>query len=232
MKLNRRCIAVAALLVTLQFVSAGDIVGKITLKGTPPAERDLPLDPACGKIHPTKKTRFYVTGANGELADTFVYVKTGLEGKTFPVPKESALLDQKGCEYHPYVSGLMAGQKLLVRNSDPVLHNVHPTPATPGNKESNMAQLPKSKDLEFEFPKEEMFLRFKCDVHPWMFSYVSVLNHPFFDTSGEDGTFKIKNLPAGKYTIEAAHRKAGRQTMEVTVPESGNVEVNFTFDAK
>jgi hypothetical protein len=232
MKLKRRCLAVAAFFASLQLVSAGDIVGKITVKGTPPPERDIPMDPACGKIHPTKKTRLYVVGSNGELADTFVYVKEGLSGKQFPVPAEPKLLDQIGCEYVPYVSGLQANQKLLVRNSDPLLHNVHPTPAVAGNKESNLAQLPKSKDLEFTFAKEEQFLRFKCDVHPWMFAYVTVLNHPFYAVTGKDGTFKITGLPPGKYTIEAAHRKAGKQTMEITVEEKGAKDANFVFEAK
>lgn len=232
MKLNRRLFAVAALVASLQVISAGDITGKITLKGTPPPEKNIPVDPACGKIHPTKKTRLYVVGSGGELADTFVYVKEGLQGKTFPVNDKPALIDQVGCEYIPYVSGVMANQKILVRNSDPLLHNVHPIPTVAGNKESNIAQLPKAKDLEFSFPKEEMFLRFKCDVHPWMFSYVSIMGHPFFATSAQDGTFKIENLPAGKYTLEAWHRKAGKQTMEIEVPATGSKEANFTLDAK
>lgn len=232
MKLNRGFLGMAAVLVSLQIASAGDITGKITLKGTPPAEKPLPLDPNCGKIHPTKTTRLYVVGGNGELADTFIYVKDGLTGKTFPVPEKAALIDQVGCEYAPYVSGLMVNQKLLVRNSDPVLHNVHPIPAVAGNAEKNIAQLPKGKDLEFSFPKEEAFLRFKCDVHPWMFSYVSVLSHPFYSVSGKDGTFKIENLPAGKYTVEANHRKAGKKTLEVEVPATGAKEANFEFEVK
>lgn len=232
MKLNRRCLAVAALFASLQLVSAGDVTGKITLKGTPAPEKDLPLDPTCGKLHPTKKTRLYVVGSNGELADTFVYVKDGLTGKTFPVPEKPILIDQSGCEYTPYVAGAMVNQKVLVRNSDPVLHNVHVIPAVAGNKESNTAQLPKSKDLEYSFPKEEMFLKFKCDVHVWMYSYLSVLSHPFYSVSGNDGTFKIENLPPGKYTIEAVHRKAGKQTMDVEVPASGSKQANFTFEVK
>jgi len=148
------------------------------------------------------------------------------------VPPEPKHLDQKGCEYIPYVSGLQVNQKMVVHNSDPVLHNVHVMPAVAGNKESNQAQMPKGKDLDFSFPKEEQFLKFKCDVHPWMFSYVTVLDHPFYSVSGADGTFKISNLPAGKYTIEAAHRKGGKQTQEVTVDATGSKEVNFTFDAK
>jgi hypothetical protein len=232
MNLNRRCLAVAGLIASLQLVSAGDITGKVTLKGTPPAEKTLPLDPVCGKINPTGKTRLYVVDSNGGLADTFIYVKSGLNGKTFPVPSEGLLIDQKGCEYEPYVSGAMVNQKIIVRNSDPVLHNVHVMPSVSGNKESNMAQLPKSKDLDFSFPKEEMFLRFKCDVHVWMYSYVSIMDHPFYSVSGKDGTFKIANLPPGKYTVEAIHRKAGKETMEVEVPATGSKEVNFTLNAK
>ena len=232
MKLNRRCLAVAALVGSLQLVSAGDITGKITLKGTPPPEKDLPLDANCGKIHPTKKTRLYVVGQGGELADTFIYIKEGLSGKAFRTPEKSLLIDQVGCEYNPYVSGAMVNQTILVRNSDPVLHNVHALPAVAGNKESNTAQLPKSKDLSFTFPKEESFLKFKCDVHPWMFSYVTVLNHPFFAVSGPDGKFKIANVPPGKYTLEAVHRKAGKQIMEIEVPATGAKEANFTLEAK
>ena len=46
-------------------------------------------------------------------------------------------------------------------------------------------------------------LSFKCDVHPWMFAYVCVSEHPCFAVSGKDGTFKIKDVPPGKYTLEA-----------------------------
>ena len=234
MKLNRRLLGVAALIASLQIITAGDITGKITLKGTPPPEKVLPLDPNCGKLHTGKEkptTRFYAVGQNGELADVFVYVKEGAP-KGGEAPAKPALLDQVGCEYVPYVSGLQTNQKLLVRNSDPLLHNVHPTPTVAGNVEKNLAQLPKGKDLEFTFPKEEIFLRFKCDVHPWMFSYVGVLDHSFYSVSGDDGTFKIANLPPGKYTIEAYHRKGGKQTQEVTVDASGAKEANFTFDVK
>jgi hypothetical protein len=232
MKLNHRCIAVAALFGSLQLLSAGEITGKITLKGTPPPEKDLPLDPNCGKIHPTKKTRLYVVGKGGELADTFIYIKDGVTGKTFPVPEKPLLIDQVGCEYTPYVAGAMVNQKILVRNSDPVLHNVHVIPVVAGNKESNTAQLPKSKDLEYSFAKEEPFLKFKCDVHPWMYSYLTVLSHPYYSVSGNDGTFKIQNVPPGKYTVEAVHRKAGKQSVEVEVPATGSKEANFTLEAK
>jgi len=213
--------------------SAADIVGKITLKGTPPPEKPLPLDPACGKLHPNDKptTRFYAVGKDGALADVYVTIE-GLSGKSTGAAAAPGHLDQKGCEYLPYVTAIQTGQKLVVHNSDPVLHNVHPTPKPgTGNKEANKAQLPKGPDLNFEFPDAEEFLRFKCDVHPWMFAYVNVTDHPYFSVSGEDGTFKISNVPPGKYTIAAKHRKAGTVTQEVEVKDA-NVTLNFTLDVK
>lgn len=207
------------------------ITGRITLKGTPPPERAVPLDASCGRLHTNSvTTRFYLVDDNGGLADVFVYIKDGMREQHFRPPALPALLDQVGCEYRPYVLGLQTGQKLLVRNSDPLLHNVHATPVVPGNQESNRAQSPNAKDLEFVFPNPEVFLRFKCDVHVWMFAYVSVVNHPFFSVSASDGTFRLSNLPAGHYNIEACHRKAGRATREITVREHESATLDFVFE--
>lgn len=208
-------------------IQAADITGKITLKGTPPPEKELPLDATCGKLWPSEKpkTRFYVTGADSGLADVFVYLK-GADLKS-PVPEKSALLDQKGCEYVPYIVGLQTGQKLLIRNSDPVLHNVHGTPKI--NKEFNLAQMAGGKDLERVLDQPEVFVRFKCDVHQWMFAYVGVLPHSYHAVTDKDGKYKIEGVPAGKYTLVAFHRKAhGTEdkalTKDVTVDDKGAVQ--------
>jgi len=231
MKMTKRILTAASIVAAAQLASAADITGKITLKGTPPPERPLPLDPTCGGLHPTDKptTRFYVVGPAGELADVYVYIKDGLSGKTFEAPAQPALLDQVGCEYKPYVLGLQTKQKLMVKNSDPVMHNVHPQPIVPGNKEDNRAQLPKSPDLAFVFENPEVLLKFACNVHPWMFAYVGVLDHPFFSVSGKDGTFKLANVPPGTYTVEAYHRKAGKVTQKVTVG-SDSQKIDFALE--
>lgn len=226
MKLTTQLLMAAVVAGATQMASAADITGKITLKGTPPPEKELPLDPSCGKLHTAKpKTRFYVVDAKGGLADTFVYIKEGLTAKP-DASAQAAVLDQKGCEYVPYVFGLQTKQKLSVKNSDPLMHNVHATPdPKSGNKESNMAQMPGPKMLDYTFNNPEVFLRFKCDVHPWMFAYAGVVDHPYFAVSGADGSFKIPNVPPGKYVVEIVHRKthatAKPISKEVTVGADG-----------
>jgi plastocyanin len=228
--------AAACFALALQLASAGDITGTITLKGAPPKEKDItPLkeDANCGKLHsdmPT--THFYVVGPKGELADVIISVQ-GARGKSTGAAAPAALLDQKGCEYVPQILAVQTGQKIQVKNSDPVLHNVHDVPGpAAGNQEFNQAQMPSGPDLTFSFSKPEEFLKFKCDVHPWMFAWVSVFDHPFFAVSGKDGTFKIANVPAGKYTLQAAHRKAGKATQEIEVKDGEATKVDLTLEVK
>ncbi len=216
-----------------QITNAADITGVITLKGTPPAEREItPIkdDPNCSAMYPgaLPKTTFYVVDANGDLADVVVSLK-GITGKSTGASAPPVELDQKGCLYTPQILAIQTGQKLIVKNSDPCVHNVHTKPAD--NPESNQVQMPGGADLTFTFDKPEPFLKFQCDVHPWMFAWVSVFDSPYFAVSGKDGKFTIKNVPPGKYTLEAAHRKLGTQTAEIEVKADGTVQ-NFTFDVK
>jgi hypothetical protein len=123
---------------------------------------------------------------------------------------------------------VQTGQKIMVKNSDPVMHNVHTTPTVDGNKEMNKAQMMGSPDITFAFTAPEEFLRFKCDVHPWMFAYVTVVDNPYFAVTDKDGKFTIKNVPDGKYTVEIKHRKAGTTTKEVEV-KGGSVTADLTL---
>ena len=229
-------LTVVALAGSLQWMSGADITGKVVLKGTPPPEIKIdPLmaDPNRGKLHTEPvTTRHYLVSKDGGLANVFVYIKSGLEGKTFAVQAEAPLIDQVGCLYEPYVSGVMVNQKFKIKNTDGFLHNVHAIPKV--NKEFNFAQPVKDQVNEKSFDKAEVMVQFKCDVHPWMFAYVGVLEHPFYAVTGKDGTFKISGLPNGKYTIEAYHPKTHRAnpgvTQEITV--SGDTKADFTIELK
>ena len=137
------------------------------------------------------------------------------------------MLNQQGCTYAPHVSGIMTGQTLIIRNSDPTLHNVHALPKN--NEEFNQGQPFQDMELEKEFGTAEVMVRFKCDVHPWMSAYMGVVDHPFFATSGADGSFAIEGLPAGDYVLEAWHETLGAQTQSVTVAADGAVDVSFDF---
>jgi plastocyanin len=231
-----KLITITALAAASQGGLAGDITGSITLKGTAPKEKDItPLmeNADCKKMHSSvPTTRFYVVGEKGELADVVVFLE-GVSGKSAGAWAAPVVMDQKGCEYVPQILAVQTGQKITVKNSDPVLHNVHAAPAdASGNKERNDAQLPNGPDLTFSFAKPELFLKFKCDVHQWMFAWVSVFDHPYFAVSAKDGTFKIANVPPGKYKVQATHRKAGTATQEIEVKEGGPAKVDFTLEAK
>ena len=228
--------AVAGLATALQLATAADITGIVNLKGTPPAEKEIiPLkdDATCGKFYTTMPTtHFYVVGAKGELADVVVMLK-GITGKSTGASAAPVIVDQKGCLYTPQILAVQTGQTITIRNSDPVLHNIHAIPTAAGNTEENKAQMPGGANLSFSFSKPENFMKFKCDVHPWMFAWVTVVDHPWFAVTDKDGKYTIKDVPAGKYTVTALHRKAAPAGVdqEVEVKADG-AKADFTLEVK
>jgi hypothetical protein len=217
----------------------GSITGVISYAGTPPAPKKIETsaDPVCGKESPNLTTEDNVI-KDGKVANTFVYIKEGTltDGGTkisalgFAVSSETAKLDQHGCHYRPHVLGLQTNQKLSITNSDPTQHNIHPTPKN--NPEWNQTQPNGAPPIEKTFARAETLIPVKCNQHPWMRAYIGVLKHPFFAVSVEDGTYTIKGVPPGKYTV-VAWREGGasgtEKTMEVTVPASGSAKADFSF---
>jgi hypothetical protein len=229
--------AALALIGSASLASAADITGKVVLKGTPPPETtidmSISIDKTCGAAHSTPvTTRHYLVGKDGGLANVLVYVKSGLEGKTFPPPTTEPVLDQIGCLYEPFVMGVMVNQKFKIKNSDPTMHNVNATPKV--NKPFNDAQPIKDQVNTKSFDKPEVPVRFMCNVHAWMFAYVGVFDHPFFAVTDKDGNFKISGLPNGKYTFEAYHVKTHRDKPGVSKEAnvSGDTKVDFTIELK
>jgi len=186
----------AVLAAALQTVSAAEITGKITLKGTPKPETPIPLEgTTCGPVVPKAfTTRHYMVGADKGLANVFVYIKQG--AAPAPATAGEPLLDQLNCPIRALRDGDGHRQKLKIRNSDPLLHNVHATPRV--NKEFNFAQVTKGQINEKAFDKPEVLVRMKCDVHPWMFAYIGVVDHPYFRRHRQRRSFKNLESAGGQ----------------------------------
>lgn len=217
----------------------GTVTGVVSFTGTAPAPKkiDSSADPVCGQANPNLSTEDTVV-KDGKLANAFVYIKDGTTADgtkigdyTFPTPTETVTLDQKGCHYVPHIIGLQANQKLKITNSDPTQHNIHPTPRS--NPEWNQTQPNGAAPIEKTFARSEILIPVKCNQHPWMKSYIGVTKHPFFAVSAPDGTFTIKGVPPGTYTVAAWHEKGGatgtEKTMQVTVAASGSAKADFSF---
>jgi hypothetical protein len=203
---------------------------KTFLDGTPPVMPTISMsaDQKCAALHQEQvKAEQVVLGDGGTLQNVFVYIKEGLEDRTFPLTSDTVVLDQQGCMYKPRVVGLQVNQTLLIVNSDPTLHNIHALPQI--NRGFNIAQPRRGMKTERTFTRPEVMIRVKCDVHPWMASYIGVLNHPYFAVSGTDGAGGLRNVPAGEYVVAAWHERYGEQEQRITLSAADEKTVEFRF---
>ena len=218
---------VIGLALVAQIAVAGSITGKITYDDKVPTFKplDMNADPVCASKHsgPVYPEVLVLGDGNG-LANVFVQVKNAPQGSA--ASTEPVVIDQKGCRYEPHVVGVMVGQPVQFKNSDGILHNVHGLPKE--NREFNIGMPPTLLEKDQVFNKPEAHFPVKCDVHPWMKTYIAVMTHPYFDVSGTDGMFEISGLPDGSYEIEAWHEKLGTQSASVTV-SGGAASADFSF---
>jgi plastocyanin len=218
----------------------GTITGKISFTGAAPEPKkiDTSADAACTQKSPNLTTEDWAV-KDGKLANTFVYIKDGtladnskIGDYTFTAPSATVVLDQNGCHYKPHVLGVVVNQNISITNSDPTTHNIHFMPVN--NPDWNQSQVNGAAALTHKLAHAEVLVPVKCNQHPWMKSYVGVMKHPFFAVSGEDGSFTIKGVPPGKYTVIAWHEggaKGTEKTMEVTVSAKGAAAADFSFGA-
>jgi len=219
----------------------GTISGVVSYTGAAPEAKkiDTSADSQCTAKSPNLTTEEWVV-KDGKLANTFVYIKDGTladntkvgDYSTWPNMPASATLDQNGCHYKPHVLGVVVNEPINITNSDPTTHNIHFPQGL--NPDWNQSQASGAAPLQHKLAHAETMVPVKCNQHPWMKSYVGVLKHPLFAVSGEDGSFTIKGVPPGKYTVVAWHEggaKGTEKTMQVTVPASGAAKADFTFGA-
>ena len=208
--------------------TAGTIAGVVSLKGLPARMKplDMTADPGC----PTGPQPSEVVALNGgKLANVFVYVKEGLPQGNFAVATQPVVLDQKGCRYIPHVVGIRAGQPLKITNTDTADHNIHDMPSN--NQAFNESQMPTDKPITKTFSNAEMMIPVQCNQHPWMRAYINVMTHPYFAVSAADGSYEIKSLPPGEYTLAAVHERFGEQTMKIKVGAKETVKAPFVYSA-
>ena len=208
------------------------VKGVVKFEGILPKATSINMaaDPTCAKQHATPVLNQEVaTGPNGGLQNVIVFVADGLSQQAFEPPNQPVVLDQKGCMYQPHVLAMQANQKMEVVNDDQTSHNIHPIPAN--NREWNKSEPPGSKTEE-TFPREEIAIPVKCNIHPWMRGYVAVFKHPYFVVTGNDGSFNLSSLPPGTYTVKAWHEKLGTSTQTVTVAAKETKAINFVFRSK
>lgn len=219
-----------AALPPLDETTLGSISGKIRFSGPKPVRKPIDMDavPACTEKTKTRPlTEEVLVSTDGTLQNAFVYIKSGLQDRPWPVPAAPARLDQTGCMYHPHVLGLMVNQPLEIANSDRTNHNIHPTPHS--NREWNESQPPQG-DLKVKtFTAQEIMIPVGCNVHPWMRAYIGVLKHPFFAVTGADGAFQLKGVPPGEYVLEVWHEKLGTRDIKVKVDPKAAATADVSF---
>lgn len=213
---------------TVDLAGGGTVKGKVTFQGEAPRRVVLQISEAVCVVKHTEKvySENVVIGADGGLRDCLVYLDMA---DAYEVPATAVEINQDGCVYLPHVVSLMAGQELLVRNSDETLHNVHWIPVINPEENFGMAK-PGERAKSFEDP--ELGILLKCDVHPWMRGHIHVLSHPFHAVTGEDGTFEIPGVPAGTHTLKLWHddKGIGEQTVTITVTAQQETNQDFTVN--
>ncbi len=208
---------------------AGTITGVVGFEGELPAqpEQKRDSDAKC----PQHVTDDAIVVNHGRLANVLVRIANGTMGK-HDAPKQPVVLDQRGCSYSPRVVGLIAGQKLVVRNSDQTFHHVWGTLA--GKQLWNKPQTPGSTQLELDpsAAKPGDVVELKCGVHPWMKAYAVVMDHPYFAVTDDKGKFEIAGLPIGTYTLEAWHPVFGTKTLKIEIGKGARGHVTARFGWK
>jgi plastocyanin len=218
---SSRLVAALALCVAAPCVRAdewGTLKGRFVFGGDAPAASELKADKdveVCGKHKLVAEE--LVVGADKGVANVVVFVRDkGV--KVHPdlaTPSGDVVLDNKNCRFEPHVAVVQTGQKLVIKNSDTVGHNSNV--ATIKNSPSNNL-IPAGGEAPVTFSSEEAIpSQVTCNIHPWMKGWIVVRPNPYAAVSQADGSFEIKNVPAGgELELQLWHEKAG-YIGEVTV---------------
>jgi len=212
----------------------GTIEGKVVFEGKRPAAKpDLVFTEkeTVGCHHDDAamdaKDHTLLISEDGGIANVVFTLE--VKGEEVEVPAEPVSIDQHGCRFEPHVVVLPVGATLRFDNSDETNHNVHSFPKKNQTVNKNI-----SGGTQFDQKMEhaEVF-EVKCDVHPWMKSYIFVTDHTHWSVSGEDGSFKLEGVPPGTYKLSYWHEELGKgKTVEITVEAGKTATIEQKLGAK
>jgi hypothetical protein len=213
--------------------TAGTISGFVKLDGTPPKMRSINMRsvPSCAQKHDTPPLfEEVVPGENGTLQNVVVYLQGDFSAYKFPPQTDPVKIDQSGCMYVPHVVAVTTETPIEVHNSDSATHNSFAI--TKHNKSWNETQTVGGMAVERVFSVPEVAVALKCNIHPWMKVYVATFNHPYFQVTGKDGSFTLKNVPPGTYTLTAWQEHYGtvRQTVTVAPQSQQSITLHYKAD--
>jgi plastocyanin len=198
----------------------GTIEGKVVYQGTVPMRKVIPTKnpEVCGGIRDEPEI---IVGGDKAVKDAVVYLAKVDKGKAWPATDAKPTLNNHKCIFEPRVQVMRAGT-LVVKNSDPVLHNTH---GFYGKRTAFNMALP-NKDQEIPADLERAgTVRVECDVHGWMLGWVFVVDNPYYVVTGDDGSFSIADVPPGDYALIATHEFTGPMEIPVTVKAGESTSV-------
>lgn len=213
------------------------VTGKILFKGTVPTPKKLLItkdEDVCGKG--SLERREIDATKDGALRHVVVFLEGVSKGKAWQNPPEGFVLDQKKCTFLPYLLLIPKETEVTILNSDHALHNIHAYELIGSASRTlfNVAQ-PKFKPKvtqKIVVRKGNVAVRIECDAHNWMLGWIFVADSPYSAIVGEDGSFKIGDVPPGKYKLNAWHPFLGIVGREVNLPGGGSEQVVFEFSGK
>ena len=206
--------------------SAGALEGVVrwTGAGVPqPTVMENSTDPdVCGRMHTLEDV--LVSDRNQGVKNVILALVGVPVGTPPPHVPGQLLLDNIDCRFSPHVSVLTVGSVFETRNSDPTLHTVH----LYGPSEANLALPLQGMTVSRTLDEAGVFI-VKCDVHGWMQAFIRVDDHPFHAVTDGAGAFRITDVPAGDYTLEAWHEQLGTEQRTVRVRDGETTALALEF---